>query len=162
MASAAEQGSASTREVLAQVAERLFAERGVHVVSNRHISEAAGQGNNTAISYHFGTKQDLIHAILQKHRESIDNIRGHLINDISNPSDLREWVTVAVRSITVHIQRLGPTSWYARFAAQIAADPAFYEINTDKMLQQVPLFAGPAQRHAALPARPAYRGTNNT
>lgn len=138
MASAAEQGSASTREVLAQVAERLFAERGVHAVSNRHISEAAGQGNNTAISYHFGTKQDLIHAILQKHRESIDNIRGHLINDISNPSDLREWVTVAVRSITVHIQSLGPTSWYARFAAQIAADPAFYEINTDEMLQQSP------------------------
>ncbi|WP_272459542.1 TetR/AcrR family transcriptional regulator [Polyangium jinanense] len=44
-----------TREVILAAAERLFAEHGVAAVSNRQVSEAAGQGNNFAVGYHFGT-----------------------------------------------------------------------------------------------------------
>lgn len=40
----------ATREALLVTAERLFAERGVHVVSTRQISAAAGQGNNAAVT----------------------------------------------------------------------------------------------------------------
>ncbi|MGO4759077.1 TetR family transcriptional regulator, partial [Streptomyces sp. 2MCAF27] len=57
----AEQVSA-TRELILTAAERLFAERGVYAVSNRQVSEAAGQGNNAAVGYHFGTKADLVRA----------------------------------------------------------------------------------------------------
>lgn len=44
-------------------AERLYAEHGVFGMSNRQVSEAAGQGNNAAVGYHFGTKTDLVRAI---------------------------------------------------------------------------------------------------
>ncbi|HEX2214632.1 MAG TPA: TetR family transcriptional regulator, partial [Mycobacterium sp.] len=40
-----------TREAILTAAERLFAEHGVYAVSNRQVSEAAGQGNNAAVGY---------------------------------------------------------------------------------------------------------------
>ena len=47
--------ASSTQEAILVAAERLFAEHGVFAVSNRQVSEAAGQGNNAAVGYHFGT-----------------------------------------------------------------------------------------------------------
>jgi AcrR family transcriptional regulator len=46
------------------VAERLFAERGIGEVSLREIGAVAGQRNNGAAQYHFGTKQGLVEAIV--------------------------------------------------------------------------------------------------
>jgi len=46
------------------VAERLFAERGIGEVSLREIGAAAGQRNNGAAQYHFGSKQGLVEAIV--------------------------------------------------------------------------------------------------
>ena len=62
--------ASSTQEAILKAAERLYAEHGVFAVSNRQVSEAAGQGNNAAVGYHFGTKTDLVRAIEQKHRAS--------------------------------------------------------------------------------------------
>ena len=70
--------ASSTREAILTAAERLYAEHGVFAVSNRQVSEAAGQGNNAAVGYHFGTKTDLVRAIEQRHREPIEQIRGRL------------------------------------------------------------------------------------
>ena len=58
--------STGTREAILSAAERLFAERGMYAVSNRQISEAAGQGNNAAACYHFGTRTGLLRAIESK------------------------------------------------------------------------------------------------
>ncbi len=60
--------SMTTREAILAAAEWLFAERGMYAVSNRQISEAAGQGNNAAACYHFGTRTELLRAIESKHR----------------------------------------------------------------------------------------------
>ena len=51
--------ASTTQEAILKAAERLYAEHGVFAVSNRQVSEAAGQGNNAAVGYHFGTKADL-------------------------------------------------------------------------------------------------------
>src|SRR5919205_204318 len=53
----------STQEAILKAAERLYAEHGVFAVSNRQVSEAAGQGNNAAVGYHFGTKTDLVQVV---------------------------------------------------------------------------------------------------
>lgn len=126
--------ASSTRDALVAAAERLFAEQGVHAVSNRQISEAAGQGNNTAVSYHFGNKQELVRAIVAKHNAAIDVIRDRLIDQISDPEDLRSWVSVAVRSVTEHVETLGRPSWYARFMAQVSTDPALHDLDPDDTL----------------------------
>jgi AcrR family transcriptional regulator len=64
--------ASSTQEAILVAAERLFAEHGVFAVSNRQVSEAAGQGNNAAVGYHFGTKADLVRAIEEKHRGPVE------------------------------------------------------------------------------------------
>jgi len=122
----------ATRKALLDAAERLFAEHGVYAMSNRQISEAAGQGNNTAVSYHFGTKADLVRAIVRRHAEQIESIRVGMLADIGDSSDLRDWVDCSVRPVTQHLETLGCPSWYARFIAQVSADPALYAITEEE------------------------------
>src|ERR1700757_3061670 len=116
--------ASSTREAILTAAERLFAEHGVYAVSNRQVSEAAGQGNNAAVGYHFGTKADLVRAIEGKHREPIEQLREQMVARTTESSDLREWVACLVCPLTEHLEELGNPTWYARFAAQAMADPA--------------------------------------
>jgi AcrR family transcriptional regulator len=115
-------------------AERLFAERGVTAVSNRQISEAAGQGNTAAVSYHFGTRTDLIRAILREHVDAMESVRRRMLNTYAGSTRLRDWVACAVRPITDHLADLGTPSWYARFAAQLMTDPALHTIVIDEAL----------------------------
>lgn len=72
----------ATRELILATAERLFAEHGVFAVSNRQVSEAAGQGNNAAVGYHFGTKTDLVRAIARKHAEPVEQHRLRMVTEI--------------------------------------------------------------------------------
>lgn len=115
--------SSGTRQLILSAAERLFAERGMYAVSNRQISEAAGQGNNAAVCYHFGTRTDLLRAIEAKHREPIEALRAERLDEIAGSTDLRDWVGALVSPLTDHLDSLGRPSWYARFAAQAMADP---------------------------------------
>ncbi|GAA1578220.1 TetR/AcrR family transcriptional regulator [Kribbella hippodromi] len=148
----------ATRELILSTAERLFAERGVHEVSNRQISEAAGQGNNTAVGYHFGTKTDLVRAIVHKHAVPVEERRRELIAELGAEPDVRDWVTILVRSATDHMDSLGTPSWLARFSAQLMNDPSLREIQQQEslsapMLQQV--VEGLGEHLAELP--PAVR-----
>ena len=124
----------ATRELILTTAEQLMAERGVHEVSNRQISEAAGQGNNTAVGYHFGTKTDLIRAILRRHSEPIEARRQEMVAEVGDSTDVRDWVTILVRSAIDHIEALGTPSWLARFNAQLMTDPALRELIIEETL----------------------------
>lgn len=115
--------SAATRENIMASAERLFAERGVYAVSNRQVGEAAGQANNTAVGYHFGTKTDLIRAIIHKHAVDIDTRRTHMLDGVRGSTDIRDWIRCLVLPSTAHFAALGTPTWYARFNAQVMADP---------------------------------------
>ena len=55
----------STKEQIVLAAERLFAERGIDGVSLRQIGTAAGNGNNSAVQYHFGSKERLLLAVFE-------------------------------------------------------------------------------------------------
>jgi AcrR family transcriptional regulator len=129
----AERASA-TREVILATAERLFAEHGVFAISNRQVSEAAGQGNNAAVGYHFGTKTDLVRAIIVRHTEAIERRREQMLAAISDPSDVREWVACLVLPPTEHLGTLGGPTWFARFVAQCMTDPGLREIVIDESL----------------------------
>ncbi|EGX56838.1 TetR family transcriptional regulator [Streptomyces zinciresistens K42] len=124
----------ATRELLLTAAERLFAEHGVYAVSNRQVSEAAGQGNNTAVGYHFGTKADLVRAIVRKHATRIEEIRARLVAALADPGDVRGWVDCLVRPVLEHLAALGAPTWYARFCAQVVADPALHLIMVEEAL----------------------------
>jgi len=127
--------ASSTQEAILVAAERLYAEHGMFAVSNRQVSEAAGQGNNAAVGYHFGTKADLVRAIEEKHRGPVERLREHMVAELleSGPkkdqvAEMRDWVGCLVRPLTDHLAALGNPTWYARFAAQAMTDPAYYNI----------------------------------
>ncbi|MDO3638763.1 TetR/AcrR family transcriptional regulator [Mycolicibacterium arseniciresistens] len=122
--------SSGTRQLILTAAERLFAERGMYAVSNRQISEAAGQGNNAAVCYHFGTRTDLLRAIEAKHRGPIESLRARKLAEIAGSADLSDWVSALVTPLTDHLDTLGSPSWYARFAAQAMADPQCRQLVT--------------------------------
>jgi len=134
--------AAGTREAIMATAEQLFAEHGVAFVSSRQISEAAGQGNNAAVGYHFGTKPDLIRAIVRRHDEAIEQFRRQMVDWVraegtdagTDTGTVRAWVECLVRPLTDHLAAAGHTSWYARFSLQVSTDPVLREIVTEEVL----------------------------
>lgn len=148
----------STRETILAAAERLFAEHGVFAVSNRQVSEAAGQGNNAAVGYHFGTKTDLVRAIEQRHRVPIERLREQMVAEVlacEADADMRAWVGCLVRPLTDHLAELGNPSWYARFAAQVMTDPAYHGIVVKDALSSTSLVAVINRIDRCLPDLPA-------
>lgn len=123
-----------TREAIMAVAERLYAEHGLSNVSNRQISEAAGQGNNTAVSYHFGSRATLVRAIMTRHGTQVDVIRTRYVKAAGDSADLRDWVRCLLRPVTEHNAALGVPSWHARFAAQVMTDPLMRTLVEDESL----------------------------
>ena len=126
--------AAATRELITSAAERLFAEHGVLAVSNRQVSEAAGQGNNAAVGYHFGTKADLVRAIVRKHTAEMEIVRERMVAEIGDSGRMRDWIACLVRPFAEHLDALGSPTWYARFGAQLMTDPALREIITEESL----------------------------
>ncbi len=121
-----------TRALLLVTAERLFAEHGVEAVSNRQVSEAAGQANNFAVGYHFGAKEDLLLAILRRHSVPIEQRRIEMLAQISGSCELRDWLSCLVRPALEHLGALGNPSWYARFVAQLTTHPTFRTLVLDE------------------------------
>ncbi|MFJ9565750.1 TetR/AcrR family transcriptional regulator [Streptomyces fuscichromogenes] len=145
----------ATREAILGAAERLFAEQGVYAVSNRQVSEAAGQGNNAAVGYHFGTKADLVRAVAARHFDRIEEIRFRLLAEVGDSGDVRDWVDCLVRPITEHIAGLGSPTWYARFCAQVMTDPALYDIMVEESLTSPSLRRAVEALDRLLPELPA-------
>lgn len=123
-----------TREAIMATAERLFAEYGVTAVSSRQISEAAGQGNNAAVGYHFGAKTDLIRAIVRRHDAEIEQTRLRRVEKLGPGTSVRTWIECLVLPLTEHLAAAGSPTWYARFSLQLHSDPALREIVTGEIL----------------------------
>jgi TetR/AcrR family transcriptional regulator, regulator of cefoperazone and chloramphenicol sensitivity len=63
----------STRARLVRAGERLFAAQGIDRVQLRDINELAGQRNESALHYHFGSRQGLLDLILAKHGDDVQD-----------------------------------------------------------------------------------------
>ncbi|MBB3661611.1 MULTISPECIES: TetR/AcrR family transcriptional regulator [Prauserella salsuginis group] len=146
--------AAATRQLIIEAAERLFAERGVTAVSNRQVSEAAGQGNNTAVGYHFGGKADLVRAIVRHRYERVEHLREEMLEQVRGSREVRDWVSCLVLPMTRHLAASGSPTWFARFAAQAATEPAFAAMITEEALNSPVLNEVRAGLDACLPELP--------
>jgi AcrR family transcriptional regulator len=146
--------NAATRTSILDAAERLFAEHGVHEVSNRQVAEAAGQGNTAVVGYHFGTKADLVRAIVRRHAAAIDRTREQMLARVEGSADLRDWLDCLVRPTFDHLAALGAPTWYARFGAQVMTDPALRAIITEEHLGSPVLLRILDGLEACLPSLP--------
>jgi AcrR family transcriptional regulator len=118
----------STRELLLDTAERLFAEQGIFATSNRRIAEAAGQGNNWVAGYHFGSKADLVRAITRRFTAEVERSRTQMLASLDDSAGLAELLGCLVRPWTERFEALGPNSYFARFCAQAMNSPTLRPI----------------------------------
>ena len=88
--------SSDTKERLLDHAEKMFATDGVFAVTNRQITEAAGQKNESALNYHFGTRNDLIITLLRRRSKELDAMRAELLAHLGDRPTTRELVQLLV------------------------------------------------------------------
>ncbi len=69
-----------TRRALVEAAEQLFAEGGVGATTIAAVTRAAGQRNKSAVAFHYGNKEGLVRAVLEKHQRRIDRRRVELLD----------------------------------------------------------------------------------
>jgi AcrR family transcriptional regulator len=106
---------AITTERLIVVAEQLYADHGLDAVSLRQIAEAAGQKNHAVVQYHFGTKEELLKAIVRyrtgdaqdRRRAALDALEGS-----GRQHDVRGLLEAAVVPL---VTSQPPDSHYLRF-----------------------------------------------
>jgi len=70
----------TTRLALLETAESLFGKDGIHSVSLRQIGSAIGSSNANVVGYYFGTKEDLIAAILAHRLPWLESRRRELLD----------------------------------------------------------------------------------
>ncbi|MGF7123651.1 TetR/AcrR family transcriptional regulator [Rhodococcus sp. AG1013] len=147
--------SPNARDTILEVAERLIAERGMHGVSAREIVRTAGQRNNSALTYHFGSWDGLLEAIWLEHMGSINALRADMLANSGDSDRLAHLVACYIHPFVAEVAAREPSYW-ARFNEQwltgvhldfvstptslVPADPRYPRIGGMKLLQE--LFAG--------------------
>ncbi|ABW13284.1 transcriptional regulator, TetR family [Parafrankia sp. EAN1pec] len=96
----------STKEQIVRAAERLFAAHGLDGISLRQIGAAAGNGNNSAVQYHFGSRDQLVQAIFEYRLPWLHERRTLLIAE-HRPDDLRSLLDCQVRTLLEHSELPG-------------------------------------------------------
>jgi AcrR family transcriptional regulator len=121
--------TSDTRTLLLDVAERLFAERGIAAVSLRTVGSEAGQRNNSAAQYHFGSRRGLLKAIVETRSAPVEQRRAELVDALlatgrsPTAADLLE---ALFRPLAETLDQPRHTH-YLRFLVQVMADPDTHE-----------------------------------
>jgi AcrR family transcriptional regulator len=84
------------RRRILDAALRLFAERGIEAISLREIRLAAGQRNAGALQYHFGSKDGLLKALLERELPPLVARRRALLAVAEQSGELRQAAAVFV------------------------------------------------------------------
>lgn len=123
-----------TRAALLAEAESQFAEIGIWQAPVGGIVRAAGQRNASALTYHFGSRDGVLDAILAEHGNPIDAHRGRLISATHDgpdtPADARSLVSALVRPMTAILDNPRGRR-YVRIVAQLSDRfPAWQDVPT--------------------------------
>ncbi len=90
----------SIREALLKNAITLFASRGYHAVSLRDIAKAAS-ANVGSLTYHFGSKANLLREIYERHTEPMNARRRELLGEACRISAPDERLMAIIRAYVV-------------------------------------------------------------
>ncbi|MGN0099727.1 MAG: TetR/AcrR family transcriptional regulator [Dietzia sp.] len=112
------------RGALMDSAEELFARHGIDAVSNRRITEHAGTANHSAVAYHFGTRDQLILAMVDRHLSATAERRAQRLATLGDDAGLRDLVTAGILPVVEVLDALPVPSWRARFLRQARSVPS--------------------------------------
>lgn len=114
-----------TRGALLSAAERLFADGGIDGPSLREITRAAGQRNTSALQYHFGDRDELLRAVLERHLRSVDANRSALLDqlDLIGGGDERGLAAALVLPLVAKLDDADGGPEYLQVAGEVVARP---------------------------------------
>ncbi len=112
-------GSA-TREKLLDAATRAFAEHGVANASLLEITKQAGQRNRGSLHYHFGSREGVVVAILDRHVGFLAERESELLEVARAQKGLAPVIEAVVRPAT----ELAESGWRGRCCLLIIAELA--------------------------------------
>lgn len=114
-----------TRQKIISTAERLFAVQGIDAVSLNEITREAGQKNKSALSYHFGSKDSLLMAIIEKHEQSILTQRNAYLDDLEQRKALsiESVVRAFVYAMAAKLDDADGGKYYLSILAQLGSCP---------------------------------------
>lgn len=107
-----------TERRLILAAERLFAERGIDAVSLRAVNAAAGT-NVASANYHFGTKSELVEALIRERSGAVSARRTALLDDLEKKGSLSTRGLAEAFVTPVAEMALSEGSTWVRFIAGI-------------------------------------------
>ena len=108
-----------TRDKLITIGQQLFAEQGVFRVPLRTVIERAGQKNTSALHYHFGGREGLLTAIIERHNEGIEIERAEMLATIMT-NDLTGSIPHVVRAFVLPFARKLETNEGREFLRVVA------------------------------------------
>lgn len=123
------------RVVLLNSAEELFAIHGIDAVSNRRIVDYAGAANHSAISYHFGGRDGLLRALVERHVAEMSFRRDAYVAGLSETPSIHDFVRSRMGPLFDVLADLPRPSWRAQFLAQVGTVPSAVEIMKSVMAE---------------------------
>jgi AcrR family transcriptional regulator len=115
--------SIATTDELLDVAERLFAQHGVEQVALTRIVAASGQRNRSALHYHFGSRDGLVAAVLDRRIRSVNALRNAMLDDLPQPARLTEAVRMIIAPICLTMMNEPWGGSYISILAQVSFRP---------------------------------------
>ncbi len=94
---------ADAKERLIRAAEHLFARGGVHRTQMNEINARAGQRNPSAVHYHFGSREGLLQAIIERHSSVVDAERAGLLDELGPEPGLTEIIGAILIPLTAEL-----------------------------------------------------------
>jgi len=146
---AAADHSGDTRQRLLLTALHLYAEEGLHAVSLRRISAAAGSKNSAAMHYHFNNKRGVVRALVDMIASELGAISTRLRTEQTGQASLRQAFRDTLRPLArlpleapwgadaVRFMSRVPTEFSPEVAAEfnLAYEPFWQQL--DKTLAQL-------------------------
>lgn len=115
--------SGPTRRLLVDAAERLFAEQGLDVPLGE-ITRAAGQRNTGAVHYHFGGRDGLLRAILDRHVPAVATRRRALLAEaLETPGDPAGYGRALALPVTGLLYGSPTDRAYLQISVRLMGDP---------------------------------------
>lgn len=118
------QHSDRARQAILNSAEELFALHGLDAVSNRRIAEHAGNSNHSAVSYHFGGRDELVQALINRYVEPALNRRQEMVAALGDTPTLHDLTACSVLPWMESVSQSGTTPYTSRFIVQLRAVPS--------------------------------------
>jgi AcrR family transcriptional regulator len=114
--------SAQTRHRFIAAAEELFSSRSIDSVSLNEITVAAGQKNRNALQYHFGSREGLLQAIIDRHAARVHELREEYLKaQKKGASPARKAARGLVMPLAQYIAEDPTGVHYVKILSQLAA-----------------------------------------